>query len=255
MRTGDTTAEDFPLRRHHRLNHAIGFFFGLGPVVFMIGPAQHPYIAMRIFGLGFGEADLSQFRCRKSNPRDGPCIDLGRPPEQRVLDDHPGVVSGDMGKLQATGDIADGEYLFVGGSQPGIHADSHIRIADSGLIQPQAMNRRPPSGGDKDVGAGNGFNLAVAISPVIVKQLTTVYDKYPLYLEAGIGASLVNDRHFAGKNIGSHYQFEDRLGFLLSLDEQENNQIALRYMHYSNGGLNSDNPGLDFLNVSYSYHF
>jgi len=98
-------------------------------------------------------------------------------------------------------------------------------------------------------------NLAVAISPVIVKQLTTVYDKYPLYLEAGIGASLVNDRHFAGKNIGSHYQFEDRLGFLLSLDEQENNQIALRYMHYSNGGLNSDNPGLDFLNVSYSYHF
>ena len=61
-------------------------------------------------------------------------------------------------------------------------------------------------------------NLAVAISPVIVKQLTTLYDKYLLYLEAGIGASLVNNRHFAGKNIGSHYQFEDRLGFLLSLD-------------------------------------
>jgi len=98
-------------------------------------------------------------------------------------------------------------------------------------------------------------NLALALSPVLVKQISTVYDKYPLYLEAGIGASLVNDRHFAGKNIGSHYQFEDRLGLLLSLDEQEVNQLALRYMHYSNGGLNSDNPGLDFLNVSYSYHF
>ncbi|MBU3023873.1 acyloxyacyl hydrolase [Aestuariibacter sp. A3R04] len=98
-------------------------------------------------------------------------------------------------------------------------------------------------------------NVAIALSPVVVKKITDLNNKYPLYIEAGIGASLVNDREFAGKNIGSHYQFEDRLGLLLSLDGADQQQIALRYMHYSNGGLNSKNPGLDFLNLSYSYHF
>ncbi|WP_137165356.1 acyloxyacyl hydrolase [Salinimonas lutimaris] len=98
-------------------------------------------------------------------------------------------------------------------------------------------------------------NYAVAISPVIVKHLTTIADKYPVYLEAGIGASLVDDRTFAGKDIGSHYQFEDRIGFIFSLDNKERHQVSVRYMHYSNAGLSNDNPGLDFITLSYIRNF
>ena len=98
-------------------------------------------------------------------------------------------------------------------------------------------------------------NYALAISPVIVKHLTTIADQYPVYLEAGIGASLVDDRTFAGKDIGSHYQFEDRIGFIFSLNKKETHQVSLRYMHYSNAGLSDDNPGLDFLTLSYIRKF
>ena len=85
-----------------------------------------------------------------------------------------------------------------------------------------------------------------------MKQISTVYD-YPLFVEAGIGASFINDEKVAGKDIGSNYQFEDRLGLVLELDE--NQHVALRYMHFSNGGFNSNNPGLDFMNLSYAYSF
>ena len=98
-------------------------------------------------------------------------------------------------------------------------------------------------------------NVAFALSPVLMKRIGTVADSYPVYLEAGIGASLVNDREFAGKDIGSHYQFEDRLGLVMSLDEDDSAQVSVRYMHYSNAGLNDDNPGLDFLSLSYIHHF
>ncbi|APE04390.1 acyloxyacyl hydrolase [Alteromonas sp. MB-3u-76] len=96
-------------------------------------------------------------------------------------------------------------------------------------------------------------SYAVSITPVFMKQITDIADKYPLYLEAGIGASYIGDQEVAGKDIGSNYQFEDRLGLLMELDESQD--VAIRYMHFSNGGLNSDNPGLDFLNLSYAYHF
>lgn len=95
-------------------------------------------------------------------------------------------------------------------------------------------------------------NYAVALSPVFSKQFDTLYGKYPLKWEFGIGVSLITDTRFAGKNVGSHYQFEDRLGVIMEFGEQLKSSVAVRYMHYSNGGLNDHNPGLDFLNVSYA---
>jgi len=98
-------------------------------------------------------------------------------------------------------------------------------------------------------------NYALALSPVISKQFAIIANKYPLKWEFGIGVSLINDTTFAGKDIGSHYQFEDRLGLVLEFGEKLQQSFAIRYMHYSNGGLNDKNPGMDFLNLSYAMHF
>ncbi|MEO9946582.1 MAG: acyloxyacyl hydrolase [Paraglaciecola sp.] len=98
-------------------------------------------------------------------------------------------------------------------------------------------------------------NFVLALSPVVGKTFYHIQDKYPLKWEFGIGVSLVNDTRFAGKNIGSHYQFEDRLGLVTDFGEGLRQSLSLRYMHYSNGGLNTRNPGVDFLNFSYAYKF
>lgn len=98
-------------------------------------------------------------------------------------------------------------------------------------------------------------NFAIAISPVLEKKLTMIQDKYPLFLELGIGASLVRDRKFAGKDIGSHYQFEDRIGFIIKPSIHSPHEFGIRYLHYSNGGLNTKNPGLDFLSATYIRKF
>lgn len=98
-------------------------------------------------------------------------------------------------------------------------------------------------------------NYVAAFSPVVGNTFYYIDNKYPLRWEFGIGVSLVKDTKFAGKDIGSHYQFEDRLGLAMNFGSNLKQTIALRYMHYSNGGLNSKNPGVDFLNLSYAYEF
>lgn len=95
-------------------------------------------------------------------------------------------------------------------------------------------------------------NLAVALSPVLVKQFSTLYNR-ALFWEFGIGFSLLDKQRFAGKDLGSHYQFEDRIGVIWQLHHKA--QLALRYMHYSNAGLQKPNPGLDFIALSYAYRF
>ncbi|GEA11792.1 acyloxyacyl hydrolase [Alteromonas sp. KUL49] len=98
-------------------------------------------------------------------------------------------------------------------------------------------------------------NYAIALSPVFSKTFHYVKGIYPLKWEFGIGVSLLEDTRFAGKDVGSHYQFEDRIGVTMSFGKNQEQSVSLRYMHYSNGGLNSKNPGLDFLNFAYAYSF
>ena len=97
-------------------------------------------------------------------------------------------------------------------------------------------------------------NLAIALSPVLTRQFATVDDK-ALFWEFGIGVSFLDKKRFAGKNLGSYYQFEDRLGLTLALDPAKKRSISLRYFHYSNGGLEKPNPGMDFINLSYAWRF
>lgn len=95
-------------------------------------------------------------------------------------------------------------------------------------------------------------NFVVALSPVLSRQFATLGGR-ALSWEFGIGVSVLNKRRFAGKDLGSYFQFEDRLGLILDLPN--NAKLKLRYMHYSNAGLSSRNPGMDFLNIAYSWPF
>lgn len=103
--------------------------------------------------------------------------------------------------------------------------------------------------------AENEATYGLSLTPVFSKALPNISDNYPLTLEFGIGVAYVHEERFGGVDIGSYYQFEDRLGVLIGLDAQQNSELAIRYMHYSNGGFNTKNPGLDFLSVAYLYRF
>ena len=94
-----------------------------------------------------------------------------------------------------------------------------------------------------------------SVSPILTKAIESWSPEYPLSIELGIGLAYVHDQKFGGVNIGSNYQFEDRIGVLMGLDAERNSQIAIRYIHYSNGGLNTKNPGLDYLSLVYMTRF
>jgi lipid A 3-O-deacylase len=73
------------------------------------------------------------------------------------------------------------------------------------------------------------------------------------YVEAGVGATAFTSTSFADKKIGSSFQFGDHLGvgFLVT----PNNRLGIRYSHFSNAGIKRPNPGLDVVQVTYSYQF
>ena len=95
-------------------------------------------------------------------------------------------------------------------------------------------------------------NAVLAVSPVLRYPLGQALD-LQWDLEFGIGASLLDDTRFAGKDVSTHYQFEDRLGLVTWVSPTES--LTLRYLHYSNAGFKRPNPGLDFISLSYGWYF
>lgn len=84
---------------------------------------------------------------------------------------------------------------------------------------------------------------AVAVSPVFM-LFTCKQCEYAFYLEVGVGLSFISQEVIDTRNMSSHFQFEDRIGFGLKVN---NIDYHLRYMHYSNAGLAQPNDGIDIL--------
>lgn len=76
-------------------------------------------------------------------------------------------------------------------------------------------------------------------------------DRY--YIEAGVGANVFSGTRFADKTISTAFQFGDHIGVGMHLNQSS--RLSLRYSHYSNAGIKRPNPGLNVLQLNYSYQY
>ncbi len=93
--------------------------------------------------------------------------------------------------------------------------------------------------------------FAIAFSPVFALHLCRDC-KYTPYIEAGIGAALLSRTTIDDRDLGSTFQFEDRLGVGVKRGDFD---LHVRYMHYSNAGLSWPNNGIDIFIGGLSYKF
>jgi lipid A 3-O-deacylase len=89
-------------------------------------------------------------------------------------------------------------------------------------------------------------NHSLSVSPVLVYEFAG--EHVQPYIEAGIGVAAFSSTELEDNDLGSSFQFEDRIGFGIRFADQE---IGVRALHYSNAGLSKPNDGVE----SYSLHY
>lgn len=95
-------------------------------------------------------------------------------------------------------------------------------------------------------GNGSDSNNSLSFAPVFVYEFAG-QNMRPV-IEAGVGVALFSDTEVDGNDLGSAFQFEDRLGLGLRFSGQE---VGVRAVHYSNAGLQTPNDGVE----SYSLYY
>lgn len=98
--------------------------------------------------------------------------------------------------------------------------------------------------GDKGSSASS-----VSFSPVFVYEFSG--DRVKPYIEAGIGVAGFSSTHAGEQDLGSSFNFEDRIGVGLKFGEGQ--KLGLRAIHYSNAGIKEPNDGIESFSVFYSH--
>ena len=89
-------------------------------------------------------------------------------------------------------------------------------------------------------------NHSRSLSPESVYEFAG--ERVKPYIEAGIGIAAFSSTELEDNDLGSSFQFEDRIGFGVRFAGQE---VGVRALHYSNAGLKQPNDGVE----SYSLHY
>jgi hypothetical protein len=105
------------------------------------------------------------------------------------------------------------------------------------------------------VDGGRGELTQFVVLPLLRMRLDR--GASPWFIDFGIGASYF-DRDFATprKRFSTRFNFYDTLGFGYTFGgAQGRHEAGLRWAHVSNAGIKHPNPGQDFLQLRYVYHF
>ncbi|MDX5373666.1 MAG: acyloxyacyl hydrolase [Pseudomonadaceae bacterium] len=93
-------------------------------------------------------------------------------------------------------------------------------------------------------------NHSLSFSPVFVYEFAG--ETVRPYIEAGIGVALFESTELEDNDLGSSFQFEDRIGAGLRFSGQE---IGIRAIHYSNAGIKNPNDGAETYTLHYRTRF
>ena len=78
----------------------------------------------------------------------------------------------------------------------------------------------------------------------------------PWFVEAGIGLSYMTDRYITvHKEFSTSFNFASHLGVGYNFGDQRRHEVQLRLEHVSNAGIKHPNPGENFAQLRYGYHF
>jgi len=76
------------------------------------------------------------------------------------------------------------------------------------------------------------------------------------FAEAGIGVNLVAPVYRSeNRQFSTTFNFGDHLGLGRNFGAKREHELALRYEHFSNAGISHPNPGMNFVQLRYTYAF
>ncbi len=75
-----------------------------------------------------------------------------------------------------------------------------------------------------------------------------------LFFELGISPTLLSGSSYNGRDVGGKFHFVSSAALSATFGARDSITLSLRIQHMSNGGLNSTNPGMDMIGLTFTFN-
>ena len=98
--------------------------------------------------------------------------------------------------------------------------------------------------------------VEVGYSPVLRFERPLANSQSVFFLEGSIGVRLLSHTRVSQEHrMSTAFQFADMVGVGMQFGRESRSTLGLRLQHLSNLGIKKPNPGIEFLQLYYSYRF
>lgn len=105
-----------------------------------------------------------------------------------------------------------------------------------------------------DGNAGNHSSTVLGVTPTV--RLRPDQGRAAWFWEAGIGGTMADRRYRTDeKDFSTRFNFASHLGLGINLGSQRQHELMVRVQHVSNAGIKHPNPGENFVQLRYAFHF
>ena len=104
-------------------------------------------------------------------------------------------------------------------------------------------------------GQGGDFGTTVfGVTPSFRFTPDAGYSRW--FVDTGVGATLANHRFITPeREFSTRFNFATHLGVGVELGAQRQHELQLRLEHVSNAGIKEPNPGANFVQLRYTFHY
>lgn len=95
----------------------------------------------------------------------------------------------------------------------------------------------------------------VGLTPVLKLSPQTRWQHLQPFIEMGIGVHYLSHRDVGVKDFSTNFQFGDHIGFGISFGQKVETTLAYQFQHFSNGGIDAPNPGINLHILSMGMKF
>ncbi len=96
----------------------------------------------------------------------------------------------------------------------------------------------------------------IGIAPVFRFQRNAFANSISPYAEVGVGAYQFSGKQIHGEqSMGSRFEFGTHIGLGMTFGDRQQFDVSYRIQHFSNAGITSTNPGINFNEIRIGYHF
>ncbi|GAB6043231.1 acyloxyacyl hydrolase [Endothiovibrio diazotrophicus] len=100
----------------------------------------------------------------------------------------------------------------------------------------------------------NGGGADLSFTPVFQLKPKSESAPYPFF-ELGIGAHLLSDEQLDNRDMGGVLHLGTHLGVGYRFGDHNRWELAYRFQHLSNAGIEDPNPGIEFHVLRLGYHY